>query len=59
VENEAFFLDAARASGLTVPPHDLVSDRDGAKGLLVRRFDRITVDGQLRALGVEDGLSGR
>ena len=55
VENEAFFLDAARLSGLTVPPHDLVTDRDGAPGLLVRRFDRITVDGQLRALAVEDG----
>jgi serine/threonine-protein kinase HipA len=55
VENEAFFLDAARASGLVVPPHNLVSDRDGAPGLLVRRFDRITVDGELRALAVEDG----
>jgi len=55
VENEAFFLGAARASGLTVPPHDLVVDRDGASGLLVRRFDRITVDGELRALAVEDG----
>ena len=55
VENEAFFLDAARVSGLSVPPHDLVTDRDGALGLLVRRFDRITVDGELRALAVEDG----
>jgi serine/threonine-protein kinase HipA len=55
VENEAFFLDAARTSGLTVPPHNLVNDRDGAPGLLVRRFDRITDDGALRALAVEDG----
>lgn len=55
VENEAFFLDAARASGLTVPPHVLVTDRDGTPGLLVRRFDRITVDGELRARAVEDG----
>jgi serine/threonine-protein kinase HipA len=55
VENEAFFLDAARLSGLTVPPHDLVTDRDGAPGLVVRRFDRIAVDGELRALAVEDG----
>ncbi len=54
-ENEAFFLDAAHASGLTVPLHHLVADRDGAPGLLVRRFDRITVDGELRALAVEDG----
>ena len=61
VENEAFFLDAARVSGLGVPPHDLVVDRDGAPGLLVRRFDRITVDGELRALAVEDGcqVAGR
>lgn len=55
VENEAFFLDAALASGLTVPPHDLVTDRDGAPGLLVRRFDRVTLNGEVRALAVEDG----
>lgn len=55
IENEAFFLDAARACGLSAPPHDLVSDREGAPGLLIRRFDRITVDGELRALAVEDG----
>jgi serine/threonine-protein kinase HipA len=55
IENEAFFLDAAGTSGLTVPPHSLVTDRDGALGLLVRRFDRITVHGELRALAVEDG----
>lgn len=55
VENEAFFLRAARLSGLAVPQHDLVSDRDDAPGLLVRRFDRITLDGQVHALAVEDG----
>lgn len=55
VENEAFFLEAARLSGLTVPPNDVVTDRDGAVGLLVRRFDRITVDGEMRCLAVEDG----
>ena len=55
VENEAFFLDAAHTSGLTVPPHQLVADRHGAPGLLVRRFDRITVSGEVRALAVEDG----
>lgn len=55
VENEAFFLKAVRISGLNAPVNDLVTDRDGARGLLVRRFDRITVDGQLRALAVEDG----
>lgn len=55
IENEAFFLDAARTSGLTVPSSELVTDRHGAPGLLIRRFDRITVDEQLRALAVEDG----
>lgn len=55
VENDAFFLDAARMSGLTVPPHNLVTDRDSAVGLLLRRFDRITVNGELRAHAVEDG----
>lgn len=61
VENEAFFLDAARRSGLTVPPSELVTDIEGAPGLLVRRFDRITVGGELRSLAVEDGcqVSGR
>lgn len=55
VENEAFFLTAARLSGLSVPPNALVTDRDGAPALLVRRFDRITVEGVPRALAVEDG----
>jgi serine/threonine-protein kinase HipA len=55
VENEAFFLEAAGKSGLTVPLSELVGDREGAPGLLIRRFDRITVDRQLRALAVEDG----
>lgn len=55
VENESFFLSAARASGLTVPPSELVTDRDGAAGLLIRRFDRVTIDGRLSALAVEDG----
>jgi serine/threonine-protein kinase HipA len=55
VENEAFFLEAARKSGLTVPLSELVTDRDGAFGLLVRRFDRITVNGQPYTLAVEDG----
>lgn len=54
VENEAFFLNAARRSGLTVADAAVVRDADGVAGLLVRRFDRVTVDGQARALAVED-----
>jgi serine/threonine-protein kinase HipA len=61
VENEALFLQAARLSGLTVPHSELVLDRDGSPGLLVRRFDRVTVDGVPRMLAAEDGcqVSGR
>lgn len=42
-------------AGLTVPQHELVQDADGVPGLLIRRFDRTTVDGQPRMLAVEDG----
>jgi serine/threonine-protein kinase HipA len=61
VENEEFFLRAARASGLTVEAAELVTDADGVSGLLVRRFDRITDQGKVKALAVEDGCqaSGR
>lgn len=52
VVNEAFMLTAARRSGLRTVDAQLVTDRDGRSGLLVRRFDR-TGDGRL--LGVEDG----
>ena len=55
VENEAFFLDVARDSGLTVPHFEVVRDADGALGLLVRRFDRVTRDGAMAARAVEDG----
>lgn len=55
VENEAFFLDAAHRSGLPVPEHELVADADGQWGLLIRRFDRVTVAGTPRSLAVEDG----
>jgi serine/threonine-protein kinase HipA len=55
VENEAFFLERARKSGLAVAASELVTDRDGMSGLLIRRFDRVSADGRLRALAVEDG----
>ena len=45
VENEAFFLEAARRTGLEVATADLVHDRDGEAGLVVRRFDRVTSAG--------------
>lgn len=56
VENEAFFLDAARRSGLRVPHNQLVTDATGDSGLLIRRFDRRAgTDGRAVALAVEDG----
>ena len=54
VANEAFFLAAARASGLVVAHAEVVNDRDGRPGLLVRRFDRVESDGKPRALAQED-----
>ena len=54
VANEAFFLGAARASGLEVADAQVVHDRYGKPGLLVRRFDRIAGERGLRALAQED-----
>lgn len=54
VENEAFFLDAARSAGLAVAEAEVVTDVRGEKGLLVRRFDRIVERGSVRSLAQED-----
>jgi serine/threonine-protein kinase HipA len=55
VENEKFFLDAARSSGLEVAQADIVHDSQGLAGLLVRRFDRKpTQTGMVRLLAQED-----
>lgn len=62
VENERFFLDAARASGLDAAQADIVHDAEGVAGLLVRRFDRQpTETGDTRLLAQEDGcqVTGR
>lgn len=45
VENEAFFLNIARQARMPVADADLVYDREGVAGLLVRRFDRVDGDG--------------
>lgn len=55
VENEAFFLDAARRSGLETVEASLVHDQDGEAGLVVRRFDRLTSANGTESLAVEDG----
>ena len=56
VENEACFLQAARLSGLEGASAILVRDRDGQRGLLVQRFDRVPQGSDLspRMLAVED-----
>lgn len=51
VENEFFFMNAARKCGIETADCRLVHDRSGRAGLLVRRFDR--KDGQ--KLHQEDG----
>jgi serine/threonine-protein kinase HipA len=54
VENEAFFLDAARRGRISVPASRIVYDRDGVAGLLVTRFDREGADDGVQMLAVED-----
>ncbi len=41
VENEAFFMNVARAAGIDVAPTRVVHDREGVAALLVERFDRL------------------
>jgi serine/threonine-protein kinase HipA len=56
VANEAFFLDAARSSGVETAEAEVVWDAEGLPGLLVRRFDRTTGPGGAPlALAQEDG----
>lgn len=55
VENEDFFLRAAKLSGIDVAKARVVTDIDGATGLLVTRFDRIPRSGTKPiALAMED-----
>jgi serine/threonine-protein kinase HipA len=54
VANEAFCLALARHAGFQVPDFEVVHDRDGQSGLLVRRFDRAVDGGRLRPIAQED-----
>lgn len=57
VENEAYFLDMARAAGLRVPIATLVRDRNNRSGLVVERFDRQrSSKGKIRRIAQEDGV---
>lgn len=55
VENEFFFLGAAREAGLRTVDARLVHDRDGEPGLAVTRFDRVMTGESVASLAVEDG----
>lgn len=55
VANEAFFLEAARRSGIEAADAEVVRDAVGTPGLLVRRFDRVPAsDGGVGMLAQED-----
>lgn len=54
VENEHFFFQAAARTRLKLAEVELVHDRTGQPGLLVRRFDRAKENGAIRLLAVED-----
>lgn len=59
VHNEAFFYEAARACRLPCAETEVVYDRQGRPGLLVRRFDRVqrpaaSTNAGLRSLAQED-----
>ena len=55
VENEAFFMQLAKAAGLTVARTAVVHDASGASALLVERFDRMPqADGSFLRLHQED-----
>lgn len=54
-ENEAFFMNVARAAGVDVAPTRVVHDREGVAALLVERFDRLPArDGVLARVHQED-----
>ncbi len=62
VENEFYFISLAKAIGIPTVDAQLVQDADGTKGLLLRRFDRVSqLDGSTVALACEDAcqLLGR
>lgn len=62
VENEFYFISFARAIGIPTVDAQLVRDADGIRGLLLRRFDRVSeLDGGTISLACEDAcqLLGR
>jgi len=54
VENEAWCLRLAKAAGLRIPDHEVITDADHATALLVSRFDRASSPGGYRRIAQED-----
>ena len=54
VENEAWFLELARSSGLTTPRHHIITDRAGVNALVLERFDRVGTYEHPERFAVED-----
>jgi serine/threonine-protein kinase HipA len=54
VENEFFFFRAAARTRIRLAEVELVHDRHGRPGLLVRRFDRVQTPDAVQLLAVED-----
>ena len=55
VENEALHLESATRLRLPTARASVITDKQGLKGLLVERFDRVrTADGQWTRLALED-----
>jgi serine/threonine-protein kinase HipA len=53
--NEHFFLAMALSAGFSVPRNDLITDAEGASGLLIERFDRYqTNSGSVGRIAQED-----
>jgi serine/threonine-protein kinase HipA len=54
IENEAYFLELARNSGIKTVDWRVIEDADGVKALLVTRFDRIKQNKGTARLAFED-----
>lgn len=54
VASEAFFLRHAKTLPIPTAHWDVVRDRDGVEGLLIRRFDRIPTPAGVLRLPIED-----
>ena len=54
IRNEHFFMQSASALGLFAAKTLILKDRDGVEGLLVERFDRVSIKRKIHQLHQED-----